>query len=330
MTSEPWQPEKILETSGAYWRAFTIHAAVKLEVFTRIGNDSPSVADVAGALKGDPRGVSMLLNALSAMGLLLKEGGHYRNTQAAKTYLVKDSPQYLGHMVMHHHHLVRAWSQLSEAVLTGSPVRDAAPLEEEVREAFLMGMYNLAMAIAPKVAHDIDLRPRRHLLDVGGGPGTYSVHFCMANPGLEATVYDLPSSKIYAERTIEKFGMVGRVRFLGGDYLKAPIPGTYDVAWLSQILHAEGEKDCQRIFDRVVSTLDPGGIILVHEFLLRDSLDGPVFPAIFSLNMLVNTKAGQSYSEGQVRHMLERAGVRHISRLPFEGPNGSGILSGTV
>jgi hypothetical protein len=76
--------------------------------------------------------------------------------------------------------------------------------------------------------------------------------------------------------------------------------------------------------------LEPGGLILVHDFLLNDSHDGPLFPALFALNMLVNTEEGRSYSEGEVRDMLAKAGVRNIQRLPFRGPTDSGILSGTV
>lgn len=330
MSREPWGPGKILETSGAYWQTFTLHVGVRLGIFTRIGNDSVQAEDLAQEIGADSRGLGQLLNALAAMGLLVKEGGRYRNTDEAKAYLVQDSPRYVGYMVMHHHHLVGAWSRLSEAVQTGGPVREVSAREEKEREAFLMGMFTLAMAIAPRLAKGIDLKGRRHLLDVGGGPGTYAVHFCMANPGLHATVYDLPSSRTFAERTIERFGMAGRVHFAEGDYHKDPIAGSYDVAWLSQILHAEGEEGCQRIIDKAVAVLEPRGMILVHDFLLNDTFDGPLFPAIFSLNMLVNTEAGRSYSEGEVRRMLERAGVRGITRLAFEGPNKSGILAGLV
>jgi hypothetical protein len=74
--------------------------------------------------------------------------------------------------------------------------------------------------------------------------------------------------------------------------------------------------------------LKPGGLLLVHEFLLDDTLDGPEFPALFSLNMLLGTPGGQSYSGAQVRAMLAAAGLTDIVRLDFSGPNSSGVIAG--
>jgi hypothetical protein len=231
-------------------------------------------------------------------------------------------------MIMHHHFLVPAWQQLDQAVRTGRPQRHEGPITDRERESFLMGMFNLAMAIAPNLAKQIDLGGRHHLLDLGGGPGTYAIHFCTENPTLSATVYDLPATRPFAEKTVQRFGLSGRVRFEGGDYHEDEIPGTYDVAWLSHVLHAEGPRSCRRILGKAVSAMERGGILFVHDFILSDTFDGPLFPALFSLNMLVHTEKGRAYSEGQIRDMLLEAGLREIHRLPFRGPNQSGILSG--
>ena len=102
------------------------------------------------------------------------------------------------------------------------------------------------------------------------------------------------------------------------------------MAWLSHILHGEGPEDCQRILTKAVSTLEKGGLILIHDFILDDTVDGPLFPALFSLNMLINTDHGQSYTEAEIKGMLLGVGASRIRRLPFRGPNDSGIISGIV
>ena len=331
MDSQEWNPGSLLELSGSYWKTCALHAAVKLDVFTKMGREELTGADLASRLAADKRGVTMLLDALIAMGLLVKREGKYANSSAAIDFLSKDSAQYIGHMIMHHHHLVDSWAQLDQAVMTGAPVRTrAARSDEETRESFLMGMVNMAMQLAPKVVSLIDLSGRRRLLDLGGGPGTYAIHFCLGNPTLRATVYDLSTTRPFAIRTVERFGLSDRVEFVGGDYLKEDLPGGYDVAWLSQILHAEGPQDAQRVVQKAAAALEPGGIILIHEFLLNDAMDGPLFPALFSLNMLLGTDRGQSYSEGQIVGMLERAGAREIRRIDLQTPNDSGIISGVV
>ena len=76
--------------------------------------------------------------------------------------------------------------------------------------------------------------------------------------------------------------------------------------------------------------MESGGIIIIHEFILNNSMDGPLFPALFSLNMLLGTDGGQAYSEQQISDMLSSAGVHGIKRIPIESPNDSGIILGIV
>jgi SAM-dependent methyltransferase len=265
------------------------------------------------------------------MKLLSKSSNRYANTPLSKSFLVKGSPRYVGYMIMHHHHLVDSWAQMDAAVLSGQPVRTRASYEDDQRrESFLMGMFNSAMNLAPVIVPLIDLGGRRHFLDLGGGPGTYAIQFCLHNLRLKATVYDLPTTRPFAEKTIAKFDLTDRIDFKDTDYLEEEIEGSYDVVWLSHILHAESPQDCRKIIGKAVSVLDPGGMILIHEFILDNTMDGPLFPALFSLNMLLGTPAGQSYSEKQLMDMLAEAGVGELRRTFFESPNDSGIIAGIV
>jgi len=331
MEKQQWNPGSLLQLSGQYWATCTLHAAVKLDVFTAIGDQQIAGDDIAQKLNVNKEGAVRLLNALAAMHLLEKADDKFSNVPAGNTFLSKDSPGYIGHIITHHHHLVDSWSKLDQGAKTGTPVRvRGSHTSSEWRESFLMGMFNIAMSVAPLLADVIDLSGRRHLLDLGGGPGTYAIHYCLKNPVLKATVYDLPTTRPFAERTIEKFGLTDRIDFIDGNYVKEGVEGTYDVAWLSHILHGEGQKDCQRIIEKTVSALEPGGMIIVHDFILNNTMDGPLFPALFSLNMLLGTPDGQSYSEKQITKMLAKAGVKEIRRLSFQGPTDSGIITGTV
>ncbi len=331
MNDQTLDPGELLEISGAYWESCALHAAVKLEVFTFIGQDQLTGKELARRLKGDERGVATLLNALTAMGLLIKSENRYANSPLSALYLTKDSPQYIGYMIMHHYHLMDSWHHLDRSVVTGAPARvRAAASTEEQRESFLMGMFNLAMALAPQATREIDLAGRKSLLDLGGGPGTWAIHFCLNNPGLRATVYDLPATRPFAEKIIARFGVSNRVQFQAGDYMEDEIENSYDAAWLSHILHGESPKDCQLIIKKAVATLKPGGLIMIHDFILNNDLAGPLYPALFSLNMLTGTTEGRSYSEEQIMDMLAKSGAKDLSRHPFRGPNDSRIILGTA
>jgi SAM-dependent methyltransferase len=330
MENNTWTIPDLLQLSGAYWGACALHAGVRLDIFTPLKAGARSAAEVAGERSLDPRATAMLLDALSAMGLLTKQGDRYAATNFAAETLVRTAPGYLGHIIQHHHHLMAGWAQLHEAVQSGGPIRErVSHADDEIaRESFLMGMFNLASQLAPRIAPAIDLAGRQRLLDLGGGPGTYAIHFCRQYPSLTATVYDLPTTRGFAEKTIERFGLTERISFHAGDYHADPVPTGFDVAWLSHVLHADGPQACATILAKGAGALVPGGLLLVQEFVLNDAKDGPPFPALFSLNMLLGTPSGQSYAQGELAAMLAAAGLQDVRRLPLDLPNGAGIMVG--
>ena len=171
MGKQEWNPGRLLQLSGQYWATCTLHAAVKLDVFTAIGDRQLSSDDIAQKRNVSKEGITRLLNALTAMNLIEKTDDKFSNTRAGKIFLSKDSPKYIGYIITHHHHLVDSWSKLDQAVETGAPVRArASHTSPEWRESFLMGMFNIGMSMAPLLADKIDLSERRHMLDLGGGP----------------------------------------------------------------------------------------------------------------------------------------------------------------
>ncbi len=327
-----WNKGMLLEISGSYWKSCTLQTGVKLDIFTIIGAGNISPEDITKKINGDLRGVSALLNALAAMALLNKADDRFSNTAFSKQFLCKDSPDYIGFIMMHHHHLMASWTKMSASVLSGKPNRSsvADTDKESERESFLMGMYNMASVNAPMYSKTVDLSDCTHLLDLGGGPGTYAIHFCLNNPGLKATVFDLPTTRKFAEKTIASFDLSGRIRFKGGSYLdeNTELEQEYDAVWLSQILHGEGPEEAASVAAKAAKALKPGGKILIHDFILDNTMDGPLFPALFALNMLVGTDKGQAYSEAQLREMLERCGISNIRRLDVSSPNDAGIMIG--
>jgi SAM-dependent methyltransferase len=333
MKESPWTKAALLEMSGSYWETCTLHTAVKLELFTAIGGEKMDADAVAKRIGGNAYGVERLLNALCAMDLLTKERGLYANTEFSRKYLVRESPDYTGFIIKHHHHLMDSWNRMSESVLSGEPCRmRPATLSETERESFLMGMFNLAMELAPHFAREIDLSGRRRFLDFGGGPGTYAIHFCMENPGMTATVFDLPATRVFAERTIARFGLADRIDFREGSYTEdaVELEKEYDVAWISHNLHGEGPEEAEKIVAHAVSVLKPGGLVFIHEFILNNDKTGPRFPALFSINMLLGTPKGRAYSEQELMAILEKKGAVDVKRLDAKAAVTSGIVCGRV
>jgi len=321
---------ELLQLSGGYWSTCTLHAGVKLDVFTHLSGAPMTVSQLARIIAADERGLDMLLHALTAMDLLHKEWDAFRATPFSADYLSKTSDNYMGHIIMHHHHLVEGWSRLDEAVKSGTPVRrrSSHDVGDEERESFLMGMFNLASHLAPRVAAKVDLSGRRRLLDLAGGPGTYAIHFCKQNPDLTAVIFDLPTTRPFAEHTVGRFGLSERIAFSAGDITSDDVGSGYDVVWVSHLLHSEGPEAGAAIVAKAAASLSFGGLLLIQEFILDDNRAAPLHPALFSLNMLVGTPAGKAYSQGELGDMMKAAGLKEIRRLEIDLPNGAGIMAG--
>ena len=320
---------ELLSLAGGCWKPCTLHAGVKLDVFSHLATAPATTEELARQLQVDSRALDALLHALAAMELLVKEGDAFAATPFSAERLARQSPDYLGHIVLHHHHLVEGWSKLDEAVRTGEPVRERSSHVTDLaeRESFLLGMFNLAMQLAPKVAAAIDLSGKRRLLDLAGGPGTYAIHHCLRNPELHAVVFDLPTTRTIAEQTIARFGLADRIRFVGGDMHLDPIGDGFDAVLISHILHGEGPKTCEAIVAKAAQALADDGMLFIQEFVLDNTRTSPLHPALFSLNMLIGTSEGRAYTEEELGNMMRRAGLREVRRIAVELPNGGGILA---
>ncbi|MFO8085361.1 MAG: methyltransferase dimerization domain-containing protein [Desulfobacterales bacterium] len=120
MSSHEWNPGELLEISGCYWKTCALHAGVKLDMFSIIGEKELTAENVVEKLNGDIDGIERLLNALTAMELLVKNRGKFQNSDGAKAFLVKRSPAFVGFMIMHHHHLMESWNWLDDSgIITG-------------------------------------------------------------------------------------------------------------------------------------------------------------------------------------------------------------------
>jgi hypothetical protein len=327
--AKEWNIGTLLSVTSGYWRGCAVQAAVRLKIFTALATGPCNASDVAKAIDSDTRATGLLLDALAAMNLLVKVNDSYENTPFASTFLVDDQPGYMGHIILHHHHILDGWAQLDQAVTTGKKVTRRPYGEEIERESFLMGMFNLAMGLAPQIVENFDISGHKKLLDLGGGPGTYAIHFCQANPDLSAVILDRPTTEPFARKTIARFGLSERIDFIGGDFNIDPITGgPYDVAWLSHILHSNSLEQCYACIKKTADALESGGLILIHDFILNDTKDGPEFPALFALNMLLGTNNGRSYSKSEIFVMLEQAGFTELIHHDFHAPNDSSVITG--
>src|SRR5205085_5185444 len=92
------QPSPILffQTINAHQRTEALKAAIELEVFTAIGEGNTTAEEIAKRCQTSERGMRILCDFLTILGMLTKQGDRYALTLDSATFRDKHSPAYLG------------------------------------------------------------------------------------------------------------------------------------------------------------------------------------------------------------------------------------------
>lgn len=316
-----WTAETLLETARAYQPASVLLAAAELDLFSALAKKPLGADELAIVLRGDRRATTILADALTALGLLEKRDGVYSPMLGAVEMLTSGGTASVLPMLRHQANCLRNWAQLAAVVRSGRPGdRPASVLGAEAdRSSFIEAMEVASRDAAPALVAALGPLSFKHLLDVGGGPGTWTIAFLRAVPGAKATLFDLPDALPIARRHIETAGIADRVTLAGGDFATdEALPHGADLAWVSAIVHMNSRQENRALLAKVHAALVPGGEIMIRDFVMDDAHISPPAGALFAINMLVGTDRGGTFSLAALSEDLRAAGFGEA--LLVDGP----------
>lgn|ERR1017187_5553473 len=321
-------PDDLNDRIRAFQQSRVILTALELDLFTAIG-EGGAAADIAVRIQADPRATEMLLHALASLQLVAKRDGLFHNSPAAARYFTAGAPHNARPGLLHTAGLWKNWSTLTDCVRAGTSVihQEMAERSNDWTQAFIAAMHRNAVERAAPLVAAVGAQGVRRMLDVGGGSGAYSIAFAGANPELQAYLLDLAAVLPLAQRHIEQAGLAGRVHTRIGDLRTDHLGEGYDLVLVSAICHMLDEKENAHLIGRCYDALAPGGRLAIQEFILEPDKCAPQSAALFSLNMLVGTRAGASYSEPEYTAWMHAAGFTAIRRVRVPGP--AGLIIGT-
>jgi SAM-dependent methyltransferase len=315
---------RIMDMASAFYESCLLFTSSDLGIFRTLSElseaDAPTVAAACGL---NLRGTRLLLDACVAVGLLSKAGNIYRNTAETAAFLVPGSPADLSGAIRYNRDVYNAWGKLAKMVRSGRPVeRPEIHLGEdpERTRTFVLAMHSRALAVGLAVISQLDLTGRSRLLDVGGGPGTYSMLIARAFPEIKCTVLDLPEIVRIADELIAQSGMQSRILTLASDYHKAEFPQENDVVIFFGVLHQEDPAEILSLLRRACAALVPGGSLYVLDMMTDSTHTQPKFSALFALNMALTTPHGWVFSEDELKFWLTEAGFQGFHCRPLPPP----------
>ena len=333
--------ERLQREMTGYMRTSVLAALAELDLATLIlqqGN-SLSAAKAAQLNACDEHGMEVLLDALAALGYLRKSGSGdhalFSVPEEFQACLDSRHPATYIPMMRHMANGQRTWARLSWTVKDGCPQARQPSLlgMEQDRISFIMAMNSLAVRLVPATMDALRAagllsfsKTEVHILDIGGASGTYTEAFLQALPGSRATIFDLPVGIGQARQRFAGSALEARVGLVEGDFLRDALPGGFDLAWISAIIHQMDRDDSRLLYRKALKALCPGGRVAVRDFVMDESRTCPVDGALFGINMLVNTEAGRVYTYGEIREDLEAAGFVDVAHA-VDVPSMSAVVS---
>jgi len=322
-------PENILDMACSFYDSAVLFGSLELGIFTVLAESGDNGKDVEGLSAEnnlDTRCCRLLLDACVAAGLLEKRNDRYTNTPESNAFLVSGQPAYLGEAVRYNSDVYPAWGNLAELVRTGKPVENPElhlGKDRERTRRFVLSMHGRCMAIGRAVVPMLDLDGKNRLLDVGGGPGTYSALIAGRNPGIHCTVMDLSPIVEIAAGLVNDENIRDRVSFIGGDYHYTPFPGYMDAVLFFGVLHQESAGNIRMLLEKAYNSMKPGGVVYILDMMTDETRTNPGFSAMFAVNMALTTEAGWVFSDSEIKEWLKDAGFDNIklSMLPPPMPH---------
>ncbi len=310
------QPD-IVGDVRSFMKSRVILSAAELNFFTTLSTNFLSAKELADMLGLNDRVTTRILDCLITYDLIEKKNGRYRTTENGSN-LSALHPKSILPMVKHMNVIWDNWSCLTECIKKGTnphlkPVVDSQ--SEEDRKSFIGAMHVAATNLSGKIANTYDLSSFNKLLDIGGGSGAYTIAFLKQYPQLNAIIFDLEGVIPIAEEKIKEKNLQDRVSLVTGDFYKDELPTGCDIALLSAIIHQNSPSQNYELYQKIYRVLDSGGTLLIRDHIMDDSRTKPPAGAIFALNMIVNTPAGDTYTFSEVKDTLEMVGFLDVKLI---------------
>lgn len=311
-------PAPLIEIGFGFWRAKALLSAVELGIFTLLARQPRTASELSAELGLHPRGASDFLDALVALGLLARDTERrYANTPLTAQFLDREKPSYLGGLFeMAEERLYPVWGKLSDALRSGEPQNEAKhepdyysnlTADPHRLRTFLRGMTGLSMGAARAIAERFPWQTYASFVDMGGAQGHLATVLAERHPHLSGATFDLPAVAPFFDEYVTERGLSERLRFVAGDFFEEELPRT-DVLILGHVLHNWPLAKKRVLLDKAYAALPAGGALIVYEALIDDDRRANVFGLLMSLNMLLVTSGGFTFSGADCQAWMRDAG----------------------
>lgn len=312
------------EAALAYQKTAALTAAIKLDILTLIDAGAATSDALAERTATSGRGIRILCDFLTVIGLLTKQDGAYGVTEAGKRYLDRSSPSWMGSSIEFF-----AAPEMLRLVLDdpvsyvrrggSAGLAHLAP-DHPIWRRFAKAMTPIARLSAKRAAAQLAIRPSgspAKVLDVAAGHGFYGIELARVLPEVVVTAVDWPGVLELACANARDEGVSERFRTVAGSAFEVDWGSEFDLVILANFLHHFSPEDCATLLRKVKSSLSPQGRACAIDFVPDDDRVSPPMQAMFAFWMLATTPGGDAYTLADLNEIARAAGFRGATTRPL-------------
>lgn len=307
-------PTQIIETTFAFAQSSMLLAAVELDLFSWVARGVHTAPMLAQRLEASEDALTRLLDALCASGFLKRVEESYELTPVSEHYLVAGRETYIGNIVLEIRQEWDTWSHLTDSIRTGQPMHyiNEEPTGGPFFQILAEPLFSLVYPVARRLCKRLGIGTQqqiRHVADLGAGAAPCAIAALELDAQARGTAFDFAELLSYARTHAQRHQVHSRMDYQAVDLTTADLPSSsFDLIFASHLFRILGGEVTLRLIQQSYAALQPGGYLVVIESFKEPEQAEKVFPHIISLNMLVNTRAGDALSSRQVHQWLLDAG----------------------
>jgi ubiquinone/menaquinone biosynthesis C-methylase UbiE len=285
-----------------------------------------------------PRGAEALVGVLCGLGLAMRRGDVCALAGAAREYLDRRRPYYLGGVIYGMLH-----APLPPQLQKGQAVRRYSTFTGTLRDALrylrkpnqfgrpeqLRGQHARNLPVNVAAVATGQFHGLRHLVDVGGGSGAFAIPLAVQYPDLQLTLMELPRALRHIPPFLARHGVEKRVALLGANMHQTPWPvSECDGILFGNMLHFCDDDESLTMLRESRRLLSSArGRVFVHELLWNDRREGPLLAALWNFWM-TTISSGRQRTVDEIERLLRQAGFETSAVVPTAG--GYSLVVGTA
>ena len=317
--------KKVYRMIYGYWQSQCVYVATRLGIPNLLHYGPQTVEIIAEKTSTKVEKLYVVLRALAHLGVFVEKPGRVFASTELSELLVQNGSPSIGDFLMHitEPNMWDGWRELENSLKTGEVPFELAKNQDFYSSYMTQNpesksLFNNAMSFLTAEAIDplfdaYNFGQFETVMDVGGNQGTLIANI-VKKFGCQGILFDLPHEVETAPDNLEKYGVNGAVKIVGGSALEA-LPTGADAIVMKYFLSVFSKEDAIKVLKNCREALPKQGKVILLQTLVPpvgapvEYPDGTI-PALAAVQMMITNPGGYWRTEQEYKDLFAASGFQ--------------------